>query len=304
MPAPPLPVSASRWPLVALILGACAIGFGPVLMRSTETGPAAAAFWRLFFALPFLAWPALKEGGMVSGRSMRPGLLAGVLFAIDLGAWHYAVAYTSVANATVLSNTTPVVVTVVAWLMFREKPARAFLFAMTLAMAGAFVMASAKGSGGHGTAPLFGDLLALTAALFYGGYFVVVRLARPFASTSQLMAWTSIAGAPVLLIAALLLREKILPSDWIGWAACVGLGVMHVAGQGAIAWALGRLPASLTSVTVLIQPVVAALLGYLIFGERVVPLQALGALILLVGVVLAQRSQRPQPAAVASPAQA
>jgi drug/metabolite transporter (DMT)-like permease len=220
MPAPPLPVSTSRWPLVALILGACAIGFGPVLMRSTETGPAAAAFWRLAFALPFLAWPALKEGGMVSGCSMRPGLLAGVLFAIDLGAWHYAVAFTSVANATVLSNTTPVVVTVVAWLMFREKPARAFLFAMARAMAGAFVMAAAKGSGGHGTAPVFGDLLALTAALFYGGYFVVVRLARPFASTSQLMAWTSIAGAPVLLVAALLLREKILPSDWIGWAAC------------------------------------------------------------------------------------
>jgi drug/metabolite transporter (DMT)-like permease len=70
---------------------------------------------------------------------------------------------------------------------------------------------------------------------------------------------------------------------------------MHVAGQGAIAWALGRLPASLTSVTVLIQPVVAALLGYLIFAERVVPMQALGALILLAGVVLAQRTQKPQP---------
>jgi drug/metabolite transporter (DMT)-like permease len=295
-PPPATTPTPSRLPLIALLLGACAIGFGPTMMRLTETGPAAGAFWRLAFALPLLLVPALKEGGMVSGRSMRPGLFAGALFAIDLVAWHYAVAFTSVTNATVLSNTTPVVVTACAWFLFREKPTRAFLVSLVLALGGAVLMALAKGSGGHGTAPALGDLLALAAAVFYGSYFVVIRLARPYASTAQLMVWTSIGGAPIPLIAALLLGETLLPHDWKGWAACIGLGVMHATGQGLIAWALGRLPASLTSVTVLVQPVVAAALGWMIFSEAVVPLQALGALVLLAGVVLAQRSQRAKSA--------
>ncbi len=70
----------------------------------------------------------------------------------------------------------------------------------------------------------------------------------------------------------------------------MGLGLVHVAGQGSIAWALGRLPTALASVTVLVQPVVAAMLGWAIFGEAVVAMQAAGAAVLLCGVVLAQRS--------------
>jgi hypothetical protein len=78
-----------------------------------------------------------------------------------------------------------------------------------------------------------------------------------------------------------------------GWAACVGLGIMHVTGQGAIAWALGRLPASVTSVVVLVQPVVATVLGWLLFGEVFGPGQMLGGAIALTGVILAQRAARP-----------
>lgn len=294
-PAPQLEHSKSPWPLVVLLCGACAIGLAPILIRLTETGPAAGGFWRMLFALPLLVVPALREGRTAAMASWRPGLFAGLLFALDLAAWHYGVHYTSVANATALSNTTPVVVTLAAWFLFRERPTRAFVVALGLALGGAFLMAAAKGSGGIGTDPPLGAVLAAVAAAFYGGYFVVIRLARAHASTSMLMFWSSVGGAPVLLLVALMLREDLTPETWAGWAACVGLGVMHATGQGAIAWALGRLPASLTSVTVLVQPVVAAILGWQVFGERVVPLQVLGAAILLTGVVLAQRSQRPSP---------
>ena len=76
--------------------------------------------------------------------------------------------------------------------------------------------------------------------------------------------------------------------------ACVGLGLMHVAGQGSIAWALGRLPAATASVVVLVQPVVAAILGWMLFAEALGPVQALGAGIALAGVVLAQMASRPK----------
>jgi len=294
--------TADRRALAALVVGACVIGLAPILARLTETGPAAAGFWRLLFAGPLLLLPALgRPGALVAGRAWLWGLGAGVLFALDLGSWHYGVFMTSVANATVLSNTTPVVVAITAWLLFRERPSRAFLLALALAIGGAIGMGLAKGSGGRGTDPLLGDAMALLAAVFYGLYFVVIRIARSRARASALMLWTTVSGAPVLLLAGLAMHERLVPTSAAGWWACVGLGVMHVSGQGSIAWALGRLPATTTSVVLLLQPIVAALLGWLVFGEPVVPLQGLFATVVLAGVVLAQRA-RPSEVVAGSPA--
>jgi drug/metabolite transporter (DMT)-like permease len=110
------------------------------------------------------------------------------------------------------------------------------------------------------------------------------------------MFWSSAVGAPLVLMAAAALDERIIPAGPAGWAACLGLGVMHVAGQGSIAWAMGRLPTPTASVVVLVQPVVAAALGWLLFHEAIGPLQAAGAAVALAGVVLAQWASRAKPA--------
>jgi drug/metabolite transporter (DMT)-like permease len=86
------------------------------------------------------------------------------------------------------------------------------------------------------------------------------------------------------------------PTTAAGWAACVGMGLMHVAGQGGVAWALGRLPASITAVTILIQPIVAGLLGWAVFGEILSPVQALGGSLVMAAIVLAQWSNARPPA--------
>src|SRR5678815_2099359 len=117
---------------------------------------------------------------------------------------------------------------------------------------------------------------------------------RKTETTSRLMFWVSVVGAPLILVAALLLREPIFPTSALGWGALVGLGLMHVTGQGSIAWAMGRLPTSTASVVVLIQPIVAAWLGWILFAEPIGPLQALGAAVTLGGVVLAQWASRPK----------
>jgi len=282
--------------LMVLLAGACVIGVGPVLVRLAEVGPSAAGFWRLLFALPLLAALAQRNGDGV-GAPNRPFVLAGVAFALDLGFWHYGIAYTSVAKATVLSNLTPVVVTGVTWLVFRQKPGRMFLAAVALAVAGAWIMALAKGAGSLGRNPPLGDALSATTAIWYALYFLAVGAARRTHGATRIMFWSTVTGAPILLLAAIGLRETLLPTDWVGWTACIGLGVMHVAGQGSIAWALGRLPAATASVVVLIQQVVAALLGWVLFNELFGPWQAFGGAVALGGVVLAQWASRAKPAA-------
>ena len=277
--------------LLVLVASAAVLGLAPILVRLADTGPAAAGFWRFAFALPLLALLVLRPGQAAAERGPgRPSALmalAALFFVLDLAFWHYGIVFTSVANATTLTNLTPVVVTVAAWLMFRERPRALFLVALAVALFGAWTM-SAGADGRQGSNPRLGDLFAAVTALWYAGYFLTVKVLRGRASAGRIMLWTTALGAPLLLAVSVALGEPLAPGSAAGWLACAGLGVVHVAGQGGVAWALGRLPAALTAVTVLIQPLVAAGLGWLLFAETMTPVQLLGGVAVLAGVVLAQ----------------
>ena len=288
-----------RLAMAALVFGALAIGAAPILVRLTQTGAAAAGFWRLFFALPLLAIVGWRSEGAVLGRPSRAMLIAGVMFALDLGCWHYGIRLTSVANATVLPNLTPVLVTLAGWLFLHERPRRIFVIGMVAAVSGAALMAMATSKGASpGANPHLGDALSAATALWYSLYFLAVRQARKEHTATRVMTWSSLAGAPILLAIALVMGEDLTPAGAAGWAALAGLGVVHVAGQGSIAWALGRLPASTAAVVVLIQPVAAALLAWTLFGEILTPLQAAGGALALAGVVIAQVRPPIRPAEV------
>ena len=170
--------------------------------------------------------------------------------------------------------------------------ANVFLVAVALSVTGAWIMAVAKGVGSVGPNPLLGDALSLATAIWYALYFLAVSAARRTEAAMRVMVWSSLTGAPLLLVSALLLGEPIAPATAAGWAACAGLGAVHVAGQGSIAWALGRLPPATASVTVLVQPVVAAVLGWILFNELFSAWQTVGAAVALAGVVLAQWASR------------
>ncbi len=287
-----MPNSPSRAvPLLILLAAACVLGLAPILVRLTETGPAAAGFWRFLFAMPLLLLLTARPGGEGIGKPSKWMMLAGLFFALDLSFWHYGIVMTSVANATVLCNLTPVVVTLFGWIVFRDRPRPLFILALVLAMGGAFAMAAAA-SGSQGTNPLLGDLFSLSVSLWYSGYFLAVKAARSSAGAMRVTLWATGVGVPLLGAVSLLLGESMIPASASGWAACVGLGIMHVVGQGGVAWSLGKLPAAITAVTILIQPIVAGLLSWWIFGETLTPIQALGGALVLVAIVLAQWSTR------------
>ena len=131
--------------LAVLVFGAAVIGLAAILVRLSDAGPAATGFWRVAFAMPLLALMALRTDGSV-GRPNRFALMAGLAFACDLGFWHYSIHFTSVANATVLTTLTPVVVTAAAWIFLRQRPAKLFVAAVALAVAGAWLMAVGRGA--------------------------------------------------------------------------------------------------------------------------------------------------------------
>ena len=274
-----------------LLVSACVLGLAPILVRLTETGPVAAGFWRVLFAMPLLLVITSIQKGEGVGRPSKWMVLAGLFFALDLSFWHYGIVMTSVANATVLCNLTPVVVTLFGWLVFKQRPARLFILALGLAMGGAFAMAA--GANGHqGSNPPLGDILSLTVSLWYAGYFLTVQQARRTSGAMRVTLWATAVGVVPLVLVALMFGEDMVPATLAGWAACVGMGVMHVAGQGGVAWSLGKLPAAVTAVIILIQPIVASLLSWWIFGETLTPIQAMGGSLVLAAILLAQWSAR------------
>ena len=279
---------------LCLLAGGCAIGFAPIFVRLSDTGPIASAFWRVALAAPLLWMWLLRSPCLGRGPGERnqflPVFLAGLFFAVDLGAWHWSIVWTSVANSTLLANLAPIFVTLGGWLLWKQKVTRLFLVGMVTAIVGMFVLVGPSFAAG-GTR-LMGDALAALTGLFYASYMLAIKQARDAqASTARLMAWSTTITAVLLLPVALASPQPMLPQAASGWLVLFGLAlVSQVLGQGLIAYAFAHLPASLSSVSLLIQPVVAALAAWAIFGEAIGPAQLVGGAIVLAGIWISKRA--------------
>jgi drug/metabolite transporter (DMT)-like permease len=295
------PRAQSRLAFLALIGGATGIGFAPVLVRLTDTGPSATAFYRVLFALPLLwLWAAVdhrNHPSMPQPRSWRDfACLAGsgLLFAADLSIWHWSLRFTTVANSTLLTNIAPLFVSFGAWLLLKEAITRRFLLGMTLSIAGGCLLAgsSAQLTKDH----LWGDFLAVVAAVFYGGYLLMVKHLRTRFATPTIMAWSGLVSCPAFGLIGWVTGDSFWASHAQGWMAIGALAlVSHVGGQTLIAYGFGHLPASFSAVSLLWQPVVAAGVAWIILHEPLRGSQALGGLVVLGGIALAGGLGRSAP---------
>jgi drug/metabolite transporter (DMT)-like permease len=275
---------------LCLLAGGCAIAFAPIFVRLADTGPVASAFWRTALAVPLLWIWALRERPLHSGRAPSwPIVLAGLFFAADLGVWHWSIVWTSVANSTLLANLAPIFVTLAGWLLWKQKVTGVFLVGMTTAIVGMFVLVGPNFAAG-GTR-LLGDALGALTGLFYAGYMLAIKNARDaHASTARLMAWSTTISALALLPAAWISPQPFLPASLDGWLVVLGLAVIsQILGQGLIAYAFAHLTASLSSVSLLIQPVMAAIFAWILFGEAIGVAQFVGGAVVLAGIWIARK---------------
>lgn len=281
--------------VLALFAGALAIGSSGILVRISETGPTATAFWRGALALPFLAlWAWLEQRRNSRPRAaLREPLFiwAGVFFAGDLLLWHWSLLLTSIAAATLEANCAPLLVTLFAWVLWKQRPRPAFLGAIALAFGGMLLIVGPRvGGGSHA---LLGDALGLGTACFYAAYFLVVARLRTRHGTGIVML-TSTAVFTVILL-PIALTQRFLPLTPHGWWLLWGCAISaQVLGQSLIAYALAQLPASFSAVGLFAQVVAAAGYAWLLLGERLSPLQVLGGAVVLMAIALALSARRAQ----------
>jgi len=294
------PAPARLLPLAALIGGNVALALGPWFVRLIDTGPVAAGFWRVGLALPVLALLARANGQALRGIPrgvLLAVLLGGVFFALDLASWHVGIGMTRLANATLFGNSGSLILMVWGFIAWRRLPRGGEWAALIAALGGAAVLLGR--SLDISPVSFMGDLYCLVAGLLYAGYLVILQDARQKLGSWALLTWSCAASAPVLLVLALVLGEPVLPQGRLeSWAPVIGLAISsQLIGQGLLVYALRHFSALTVGIALLTQPAVAALSGWLAFGELLGPLDMLGMAMLAAALVLARTRQPAAPSA-------
>lgn len=296
----------ARWALLALFAGAVTIGFSGIFVRWSETGPVATGFYRMGIAgaflalLPFLVPAARPQVATPATRRDRLWLVAGgVFFAADIACWHPALMLTTISNATFIGNVSTIFVALGAWLIFKRRIGWLFVLGMAVTLGGAALLMGVSFT--LAASRLLGDALSLVAAVFYGAYFLIVAHLRPRLPTFTIVTWTSLVCAALLLPLAALRGEALLPATLAGWAPLIGIGLLvHVGGQGAIAFAFAHLSPQFTALGTFLQPVAAAVFAWLLLGERIGLADIAGSAVILLGIWLAHKGSRRDAAAEAA----
>jgi drug/metabolite transporter (DMT)-like permease len=284
-------------PALGVLLGAVTIAFSGILFRKSHVSPTTGAFFRCFWALPFL-WPlAIWEDRRIGARPWslrRAAWIGGAFFAADLVLWHYSIEYVGAGLATVLGNTQVVLVGLLAWAIFRERPARNSLLAIPVAMVGIILISGVLESGAYGSDPKLGAIYGLLTGVAYSGFLLALRwgsgergrVAGPLYDATLASA---ICVVPIGLVLGNLDFTPSLEAQ--GWLITLALS-SQVLGWLLITVSLGRLPTALTSVLLTLQPLLAVIFAALIVDERPSPLQLVGAAAILSGLLIASTGRR------------
>jgi drug/metabolite transporter (DMT)-like permease len=287
-------ISHARAYLV-LALGVFAIGWSALFVRWSNVPGWTSAFWRMTIAqLVFVPW-ALGARAR-HGTDVRPlhraavwaAIIAGVFFAADLALFNTAVMVSSAANATLLGTNAPIFVALGAWLLYRDRPTRRFWAGFALSFLGMVAIV------GHDLAKHpklgLGDGFAVLGAACYAGYLLYVRRSRATMDALTFSAVSGVTASITLLVICLVIGTPLHGYPASSWWALLGLAlVTQVIGHLSVAYSLGKLPVSVTSVALLGQAPITAILAVPLLGESLSALQILGGAMVLGGIYVVNR---------------
>jgi len=304
-------VATERSYAVAALGGATFIAFSGPLVRVAEASPTASTLMRCGFALPVL-WALVvleqRRGRTSPGTRQRWLMrLAGACLAGDLVLWVQAIAAVGAGLATVLGNLQVLAVGGLAWWLLGERPRRTLAVALPIMLAGVVLVSGVLGQGAYGADPLAGVLFGGSASLMYAAYLLLMRAATrtvphtgPPAGSSRAAVVRPLAEATLGATAAAVVAAVVLPGFDVGGGSGVAWSLLLALSSQVVGWLLitagmPHLPAAVTSALLLVQPVLAVVVGVTLLDERPSAAQLVGVVLVLSGVVLTTLGTRRTP---------
>jgi len=277
---------------VILALGVVSVSFAAILIRLADAPPLVIAAYRLTLASVVIAPIAWTRGKQelrgLSRKEVFLAALSGAFLALHFGLWIASLSYTSVASSVVLVTANPVFVAIASYLLFRERLGRQVVAGIIVCLAGAVLIG--YGNWRLGPESLLGGLLALLGAWAVAGYLLIGRRLRRSMGILSYSALTYTSAAVLLLLAAVASGHPLIGYSPDTYLMLVLLAVVpQLIGHTSLNWSLRFVSATLVTIAVLGEPVLATALAWLVLGEPPSMWEVVGGVLILGGIFFAFR---------------
>ena len=289
----------------ALVLAVGGVTWSAIFVRWAGTPGPVSAFYRVLIAAAVLIpWrlavaPAPRHTHTTASR-LDPrrarwiALAGGVFFALDLALWNTAVMQTQAAIASLLGNLTPVFVGLLSWIVLARRPRRSFWVGVLLSLIGCVLLVSAHLDTAVAAGTLFGDVIAIMASVFFAAYLLTTERVRVSMDTLTFNTLAIVGSLVTLSAICIALGFPLTGYPSRTWLALAGLGLISQLGAYyALVYALGHLPATVTSVSLLAQVPGTAILAMLLLDEPLSAAQIAGTVIVLAGIYIVNTMDTP-----------
>lgn len=272
-----MPVETDRRSMLIALIGAAVISFSPVFYIYSDTNPSTGAFFRMLYALPALALLAfiIRKSDTRSSQMRWMAFGAGLLLAPDMLSYHISMIFIGIGIATLIGNSQVIIVTLVSWKLFGEKPNPAILISLPIVMIGLALISGVFDSEPYGEDPVKGVIFGVATAFFYSAFLILFRYCNKELAPVSSVQFDATAGAAIgLLVLGILPLSRVaiepinFQPSWPGHGWLILLALLsQVGGWLAVAYSLPRLPAAHTSFAILLQPVLTLVWGFLILEQ-------------------------------------
>ena len=287
--------------IILLFVAVFTLSLAPVLIKWSQQyiGLNATIFHRFWIATVILGlWKGVKSLAFQPQKASTPQeaytiydilllLLTAILISGSQLLFAWSLTETSVANSSLLHNMTPIFATLGGWLLLKHSFNRKFLMGMTLAIVGAITISiqDFQIANDH----LIGDSLALLSAVFYGANFLVVEKLRVKFSTISILLWSCFFRTFLTFPLAVFTEDRLFPSSLQGWLPVIFLAIFcQVIGSGILFYSLKQFSSGFASLFLLLEPIIATILAWVIFGEHLSLFNGLAFIVVLVGIYVAK----------------
>lgn len=286
-------------PYLAVLVGVLAVSFSSLFVKLSSAPSIVIATYRLLFSFLILApFTVTVKRSDLKSMSQKEILMAagsGIFLAMHFFTWFTSLKYTSVASSTVLVTTQPIFVVLGSYLFFKEKVTARAMLGGALALTGSVIVGASDFRVGPDA--LFGDVLALVAAVLVSGYLIIGRRLRSIVSLSAYTFVTYGSASLTLVLISLVSRTPFFPYPLKDWLTFLALAVVcTILGHTSFNWALRYIPASVIAVSVLGEPIGAIIWALVFLAEIPTPRQIFGGAVILIGIYIFTRSSRKPPA--------
>jgi drug/metabolite transporter (DMT)-like permease len=256
-----------------------------VIIRWSQTNPLLLGSWRLLFAgLVLWGWSRVNlPPARLSQNDLRKIIAAGFAFFVHLFSYAYAAHHTSISHLMLIFSLNPVTTAFGSWIFFNERMTRRQVWAYLLALIGIYLLAREK----QGSVQLTGDLMAIVAAVTFSAYALLSQWARRDLANSVFASRMYLAGSAFFFLATLLMGVSPLPTATHGWVGILLLTLFPtLMGHGVFTLCMRHIPLPVLSLGKLIEPAIAAVSAFLLFGETLSTAAVVSFLVIVSAVVL------------------